>query len=82
MPVAKAPQSPGTHEKVGFRAWKMPSEEPSDFRCPQCADEGTVQCPSCNGSGEGMADGSRCQHCYPRKGSGSVPCPGEEHEEV
>ena len=50
------------------------------FLCHVCGDVGTVQCPNCNGSGEGMADGSVCQHCYPIKGSGSLPCPEEEHE--
>jgi len=47
--------------------------------CEVCQDEGRVLCPRCAGSGEGMVDGSRCMEC---KGSGSVPCPGEVHEEV
>ena len=47
--------------------------------CTVCGDDGTVMCPRCNGSGEGMADGSRCLECF---GTGSVPCPGEMHGEV
>lgn len=39
--------------------------------CPACEDEGAPFCPRCNGSGEGMADGSTCPTCH---GSGEVPC--------
>jgi DnaJ-class molecular chaperone len=41
------------------------------MHCDLCDDEGTITCERCNGSGEGMADGSTCQTCH---GSGEVPC--------
>jgi hypothetical protein len=35
--------------------------------CPDCAeqdeDDGPEHCSTCNGSGEGMVDGSRCSRC-------------------
>lgn len=39
--------------------------------CEHCQDEGTLICSTCNGSGEGMYDGSTCRTC---KGKGEVPC--------
>ncbi len=39
--------------------------------CELCKDEGTLICSTCNGSGEGMYDGSTCRTC---KGKGEVPC--------
>ena len=41
------------------------------MNCHACEDEGTVICSRCNGSGEGMADGSTCPTC---KGSGEITC--------
>ena len=81
----KSPRLAGTHREVGFRGRKKPSQKHGiDGRfvavfCTVCGDEGTVMCPRGNGSGEGMADGSRCLECF---GTGSVPCPGEMHGEV
>ena len=53
------------------------------YYCEQCEDSGTMMCSHCQGSGigsTGPVDSSTCQHCYPFKGSGSVPCDGEAHE--
>jgi len=36
-----------------------------------CENEGSIYCPTCNGSGEGMYDGSKCSTCG---GSGEVAC--------
>ena len=44
----------------------------SDEFCEYCAGEKTVDCSWCSGSGEGMADGSRCMACH---GKGYHPCP-------
>lgn len=41
------------------------------YDCLKCYDEGTLSCSNCNGSGEGMADGSHCLDC---KGSGQISC--------
>ena len=46
----------------------------SDNRCPDCkerTDDDTDEeehniCSSCNGSGEGMYDGTRCAYCHGR----------------
>ena len=59
--------------------------------CDECNGKGCVEvrCPTCNGSGEGMYDGSRCRTC---KGSGVLTgeCPhcagdcrdeGDNHDE-
>ena len=86
MPLTKS--HPMAHSALGGRGKrrKTPSDKHGlDGRfvsvfCTVCGDEGTVQCPRCSGSGEGMVDGSVCRHCYPIKGSGSVPCDGEAHE--
>lgn len=40
---------------IGGEGWEEPEEEPI--------------CPSCNGSGEGQWDGSRCSQC---KGRGTI----------
>jgi hypothetical protein len=40
--------------------------------CETCGGDHTVYCSACAGSGEGQADGSRCQCC---KGSDVRPCP-------
>jgi len=40
------------------------------YSCTVCCDEGRLGCPKCSGSGEGMADGSRCLDCD----DGAVPC--------
>ena len=41
------------------------------YDCLKCFDEGTLTCRTCSGSGEGMADGSKCLECG---GSGEIPC--------
>jgi len=43
--------------------------------CNLCHDEATLTCPDCNGSGEGMYDGTTCRTC---KGGGAVPCECQE----
>jgi len=54
---------------------------PMPRRCETCSGEGFVdrRCLHCNGSGEGMADGTRCPYC---RGHGMVraDCPDCAHE--
>ena len=38
--------------------------------CERCHGDGTLGCPTCNGSGEGV-NGGTCRTC---KGSSEVPC--------
>ncbi len=87
--TGKSTRLAGTVEKVGFRGRKKPSEKHGidgrfvAYYCEQCEDSGTMMCSHCQGSGigsTGPVDSSTCQHCYPIKGSGSVPCDGEAHE--
>lgn len=42
--------------------------------CPECDGTGHIDynCSCCNGSGEGMYDGSRCPECH---GRGAMPGP-------
>lgn len=47
-------------------------------RCLICEDEHTMTCSRCNGSGEGMADGSTCIACH---GSGEVPCECQDRDD-
>ena len=45
----------------------------SDHRCPDCKEdepednEDNNICSACNGSGEGMYDGTRCHYCHGRE---------------
>lgn len=41
------------------------------YNCLCCYDEGSVDCYRCRGSGESMADGSKCPTC---NGKGTEPC--------
>jgi DnaJ-class molecular chaperone len=41
-------------------------------------DDDEALCPNCSGSGEGMADGTRCRVC---KGSGAAQVENEEEED-
>jgi len=38
----------------------------NDFECPDCEGLGFIEtiCSYCNGSGEGCADGTRCNACH------------------
>lgn len=56
---------------TGEPTWTQPRGGDASDVCPLCEDDGTLLCLICNGSGEGMYDGSTCRTC---KGSGEVPC--------
>ncbi len=53
------------------------------FKCKQCNDSGelttTVLCPFCNGSSEGMTDGSGCIHCKTGEVECITPCKNPVH---
>ena len=54
-----------------------------DQRCPDCKkdepdDDEPEICSACNGSGEGMYDGTRCSYCY---GTGTTHHDLEEQED-
>ncbi len=55
---------------------RRPPQADDDEPCDRCNGQGVVEarCGYCNGSGEGMADGSRCRVCL---GGGVLPmeCP-------
>lgn len=55
---------------------ELPDEEESDE--PEDAEDENDICPTCNGSGEGMADGLRCSDC---KGSGSTHSKSNHRDE-
>jgi len=46
--------------------------DPAQMECPDCSGNGTLICGQCNGSGEGMHDGSKCWRC---KSRGWLDCP-------
>ncbi len=52
------------------------------LRCETCGGEGTVDimCSTCNGSGEGMYDGSRCYTCRGVGGWVDQTCPACDGE--
>ena len=50
-------------------------EEDRDYDEPSCKSCEDDLCTNCNGSGEGMYDGSRCYVC---KGKGTVPTLSED----
>ena len=78
----------GTHREVGFRGRKKPSQKHGidgrfvAYYCELCEDEGKVGCSTCCGSGIGVNGPVETAKCSDCKGSGSVPCDGEAHEEV
>ena len=53
-----------------------------DLCCPDCKedpeDDEPEICQYCNGSGEGMYDGTRCSHCH---GNGTIRHDLEEQED-
>jgi len=47
--------------------------------CDECEDTGYITCGSCNGSGEGIADGTTCYNC---NGKGVEKCSCQHEYDV
>jgi len=60
------------YENVGSSpSYRVLSYDDNNGDCWYCCGEGWMLCACCNGSGEGMRDGSRCHTC---KGKGEIIC--------